>query len=615
MALGEAFVNVRADLKPFAKDVEKGVKEILRAVEQRLAADAKTGRGIRETLHKQATAGIQEGLEEGFDRGAKRGTRKALSTGQKFFAALADFADDGLSAIPAKVKAGILIGVLAAAVAVAPLLGGVISATIISAIGVGVAGAGIALASQFKSVQDQFTGLGRNVLDGLRDAATVFIEPLRGAAFALNEQFEKVRGTIKRIFGQAARDVAPLALAIGGLVTNLLPGIETATRRARPLIEALGVALPKLGRDISHAFTVIADGSPEAVVALRDILAVVGQMIINFANLVRGLTEIYYWLRVVSAVATGDFTQAMTLIIDRENAAALASGQLSAGLGTTNNALGATANEAYAARSAISDLITEQLRGVNAAIDYEEAIDNLAKSIREGNRDFRVTEEAGRTNLRLVEQAITASARARDEAILRAQTTGESITAINAAYQSEINKIEQVIGKNVKQDSTLKTLFATAREAPKGVNIPVSTPGASESITKVNALRIAFERLTGQVKGYIRARGDTPPTGMSATVAPGFANGAIIDSPTLGLIGEAGYKEAVIPDPAVMPARAMELSNRFGLTQMIADALGVGQTIVNVFIGQQRLEEIADYRIAVNNNMQAQSLAYGPRPA
>lgn len=615
MALGEAFINVRADLKPFSRDVEKGVKEILRAVEKRLAADSQTGASIRETMRRQASDGISRGLEEGFDRGAKRGTKRALSTGQKFFAALADFADDGLSAIPAKVKAGILIGVLAAGVAAAPLIGGVISAAIISGVALGVAGAGIALASQFKVVEDQFTGLGRNILDGLRDASSVFIQPLLESAAALNTQFEAVRGTIKRIFGQAARDVAPLTLALGGFVTNLLPGIEVATRRARPLIEALAVALPKLGRDISEAFAIISSGSPEAVVALRDILNVVGIMIINFANLVRGLTEIYYWMRLISELATGDFVQAVALIAEREQSAALASGQLSAGLQGTNTALGETANQAYAARNAISDLINEQLRGINATIDYEQAIDDLAASLREGNRDFRVTEEAGRTNLRLVEQAITASAKQRDEALLRAQVTGESVATINAAYQAEINTIENIIGKNIQQDETLKTLFTTARNAPKGVAIPVSTPGAAESTARVNALRIAFERLTGQVKGYIRARGNTPPTGMSATVAPGFANGAIIDSPTVGLVGEAGYKEAIIPDPAVMPDRAMELSNRFGLTQMIADALGAGQTIVNVFIGQQRLEEIADYRIAVNNNMQAQSLAYGPRPA
>jgi hypothetical protein len=127
VALGEAFINVRADLKPFAKDVEKGVKEILRAVEKRLVADGQFGRTLSQNLQRQTSDGISNGIEDGFDRGMRRGTRRALGAGQRFFAALANFADDGLSAIPAEVKAGLIVGVGSAAAVVAPLLAGAIS--------------------------------------------------------------------------------------------------------------------------------------------------------------------------------------------------------------------------------------------------------------------------------------------------------------------------------------------------------------------------------------------------------------------------------------------------------------------------------------------------------
>lgn len=613
MALGEAFVNVRADLKPFAKDLEKGLKAIIAAAEKKLAADPAIGRALQDKFNRSVGTGVSDGLEEGFAKGTKKGTQRALTGMQKFLAAVADFADDGLSAIPAKVKAGILLGVVAASVVVAPLLAGVISAAVTTGLGLGVLGLGIAIASQFDAVQDQFTAVGRNILDDLRDSASVFIDPLIRAGEILNDSFSDMGDMIAITFANASRSVEPLTEALTGFVEQLLLGVEVVSRKMRPLIEALAVILPEFGRDLATAFAILADGSAEAVVALRDIFDVLGTLIIVTAGFIRALSDLYFWIRVVSLAMVNDFGSAAELLAERERNAKLATGQLTDGLSPLNTALGKTASEAEAARLAISGLVTEQLAGVNATIGYEQAIDDLQASIKEGNRDFRVTEENGRANLRLVEQAIGFAARQRDAELARAAETGRSVDSINAAYQREITQIENVIGANVKQDKSLKDMFATARGAPKEVAIQVKTPGLQAATTNWlrfrEAVRNAISTLVAAGVANITGSG----SGLKTTVQ--YANGGIVTSPTLGLIGEAGYKEAVIPDPAVMPKRAMELSNRFGLTQMIADSLGSAQTVVNVFIGSQRLEQIADYRIALNNTSQAQSLSYGPRPA
>src|SRR5688572_15007879 len=343
MALGEAFVNVRADLKPFAKDLEKGLKQILLAAEKKIVADGSTGRGIQAALAKKTEDGVSQGLDKGFDKGAKSGTQKALSTGEKFFAALADFADDGLSAIPAKVKAGILIGVLAAAAVVGPLLGGFISAAVTAGFALGVTGAGIALASQFRAVEDQFTALGRGILDQLRDAAAVFIEPLIRSGEQIQGAFAEMGDAIKSIFGQASLAVEPLTEALTGFIRELLPGIEASVRHARPLIEALAQSLPRLANDISTALRILADGAPEAALALRDVLVVIGQLIIVTASFIRGLTELWYWMRVISSAATGDFANAFFLVAQRENDARLASGGLVDAVDDVDTALGGAA--------------------------------------------------------------------------------------------------------------------------------------------------------------------------------------------------------------------------------------------------------------------------------
>lgn len=612
VALGEAFVNVRADLKPFAKDVEKGVKEILRAVEKRLVADGRFGQSISRHLQQQTSDGISEGIDDGFDRGMKRGTRRALTTAQKFFAAIGDFADDGLSALPSEVKAALVIGVVAAGAVIGPLLAGFISAAVTAGVGLGVAGLGILLATQFRVVQTQFKALGRDLLDELRDSAQVFINPLLESAVTVKSVFSGLKETIDRIFAQAALSIAPLTKALTGFLANLLPGLEVVATKMRPLIETLAVALPKLATDIGTALAILADGAPEATVALKDMLSVIGVLIITTAGLIRALSDLYFWMRVIFAASIGDMAGALQLVAERENAARLASGQLTDGLDPLNTQLSDTAVEARAAALAISALVTEELRGVNATLDYEAAIDNLQKSIKEGNKDFRETTENGRANLRFVQQAIIGAAQRRDAEIKVAIENGRSTDTIEANYRRQIDSIEQAIGKNRAQGQSLKDMFEIARNGPKKVEVEVTTPGLASATQRWRefgtAIRTAIRNATGAAVRYLNGSG-------LQTAVQKYANGGIVGSPTVGLIGEAGYKEAVIPDPAVMPQRAMELSNKFGLTSMIADALGAGKTVVNVFIGSQRLEEIADFRIQQSNSYQAQSLAYGPRPA
>lgn len=607
VALGEAFINVRADLKPFAKDLERDLKKILAAAEKKVASDPNTGRNLGESFRKQTSDGTEKGLEEGFRKGSKKGFKGAMSDGEKFFAGLANFVDDGLSAIPGKVKAGILIGVIAAALVVAPLLAGTISAAIVAGVSLGVVGGGIAIAASLKPVEDQFIGVGRAILDQLRGSATVFVDPLLRAGESILNFFVEIGDQVDRIFGQASLQVKPLTDALLGFVRNLLPGIETAVKKARPLIEALAEALPRLGNDIAIALNILSDGSASATVALKDFLAIVGALIIGTAGLIRTLSELWFWFRVIAAIQVGNIGEAVGLFAQREHDAALATGQLVPEVENLDTALGGAATKAYAARNAIDALIKTQLKGLDASIDYEQAIDDLSKAIVKGNTNFDVRDEKGRANLRLVEAAISGAARQRDIELERASVTGRSVDEINAAYQKEITTIEQVIGKNNAQNTSLKDVFETARSAPKDVSIPVKTPGLDDAAA-------GFEHLGRAIRGAIHSMiaGGLGSGGAGIQFATQHALGTITSGPEVALIGEAG-KEAVIPDPAKMPGRAMQLSSDFGLTSMIANALGVGQTIVNVFIGQQKLEEIADFRISYNNQMQAMAMAQGPR--
>lgn len=610
MALGEAFVNVRADLKPFAKDLEKGLKAIIRAAEAKIRSDGNVGRGIGDTLRDRSSKGLSDGIEDGWERGTRRGVKKGVSESAKFFAALGDFLDDGLSAIPAEVKAAIVIGIVGAATIVAPLLAGVISAGIIAG---GVAGAailGIVLASRFKAVSNQFQALLQSILARLASPASRFIDPLLKAAEAIDNLFARITPNLDHIFDQVAGALGPLTAALIDFVERIVKGFQFLVRNARPIIDALSEALPQLGDDIATFFEIIASDSADAALALKDFVRILGITIVALGVFIRTLTETYFWIRVVAKTLSGDFNGAALLFQQRAIENERAAEGFASGLeGDLAPALSDTAAEAKATALAIKPLITNLTRGFDAAIDLAQAQADLAKSMKGGNKDFRLSTQAGRDNLRLIKAEVDALAIKRDEDIRTAITHGQATDQIEANYQRQVDAAERAIAKTGNETKAVQDLFAEARNAPEAVEINVRTPGLAAALLGFRRLGQAAAAAAAKAAAAIIASSG----GHGLMTGTQYALGGIITSPTLGLVGEAGYKEAVIPDPAVMPARAMQLSNEIGLTSMISDALGSRQNIVNVYIGSQRLQEMIDFTVAVNNQATARSFAQGPR--
>jgi phage-related protein len=100
---------------------------------------------------------------------------------------------------------------------------------------------------------------------------------------------------------------------------------------------------------------------------------------------------------------------------------------------------------------------------------------------------------------------------------------------------------------------------------------------------------------------------------FSLPYIPFLAEGAIIDQPTLAVLGERG-REVVLPLDD--PARARELADQAGLASLLGDNFGEGSApSVQVFIGDEEITKRVDVRIMKFNKGQARELAYGPRGA
>lgn len=98
--------------------------------------------------------------------------------------------------------------------------------------------------------------------------------------------------------------------------------------------------------------------------------------------------------------------------------------------------------------------------------------------------------------------------------------------------------------------------------------------------------------------------------GIGGAIFGLFAQGGIVNRPTAGIVGEAG-PEVVIP--LSRPQRARELMEESGLLSLTAGMTDGGQTVVNVYMGTEKIAEFVDVRVDKGMDRAAKQLAQGVR--
>lgn len=203
---------------------------------------------------------------------------------KKFSSSISDSIMEGVSAGPwwAPVAA-----------AAAPLIGGVISAAVIGAAGVGGVIGGVLLAARDPRVAAAGTALGQNLLGQLEKDADVFVGPVLANISKVEAAFGGMNDDIKKIFSGSAGFLNPLVNGILGAVKGILGGIESLVSKGKPVIDALGQTFTTIGSAVGDALTTIAGGSKSAATALTDFAGDVAVVIRGVGWAVRALTELY----------------------------------------------------------------------------------------------------------------------------------------------------------------------------------------------------------------------------------------------------------------------------------------------------------------------------------
>lgn len=592
--LGEAFIEVRADLGPFIKNLDKEVKKAAENIEGHFK------KAIGNGLKVSGVDGDKLGDELG--DGVRRGMDRKLGDKRKppwvnISAALASAMDDGISALPAEAKAGIVLGILAAVPFISAALAGAVSA----GLGAGLAAGGIALAFQFTEVQEDAKHLGEILRLEFVGAAQPFVNELRDAFKFVELRVRDLRPLLDNLFANSAEFVGPLTQGIVEAITFMLQSFNRASGKLKPFVQELSSGFALIGAAIGDAFEILASTGEEGQEGLRDLLTLV-------ALLIRGLAElIYFFTKAYGAVR--DFSLQVPVVSGLFAHFFKASNDAAQGVDSYGNATdgltesifgNVSATEAQEkalkeASQAMEDAKKATFGLVEADIAYEESLDRLREALSDNGKTLATTTDEGRENLRRLGDAIKDAQTRAEEQYQSGKLNSQQAKLL---YEQEIAAILKVAGAYGVTEGAIRKVYG---EAIGLLNIPDAEP------SWLNRIGAAAKRAADDLARAKSAAGSL--SRMPAAANRGFqeyAEGGIVRTATQALIGEAG-PEVVIP--MTKPSRAAQLMQRSGLANM----LGTAATLVQVFVGNEQLDS-RTYRIVLENNAAlSSSLAFGAR--
>lgn len=578
MALGQgqAFISVEADLKPFAKELNRQVPLILKEAEK----------AAKDSAGKTFGSAGKEGARS-FDRAFKQN-----SDGKKTFtsltASLAEALDDGISALPAEVKAALIIGLVASLPIVGALLTGAVSAALI----LGFAGVGVLIAAQFEDVREAGARLSSDLRNLLVRAGESFVEPVLNAIESIRSRFGRLEPAFEELFATASKFIDPVTDALLSFVEGALPGLQKALEAVLPLLPDLVTGAALLGEAIGVALQTITE-SEGAEESLQTLLGAIIGLVIVTGGLVRILTDAYDILLTLSGIRllTEGETTGTIRMKDAATELIIAQEGVIAATKAEEKAFREQERATKAAKKALDDYINAQFAFVHSEIDFERALDDLTTAVKEHGKSLNIEEENGRKVAEAILRGLKTARQVRDDAIASGKKTDAEAEAL---YQKELARLR----KRATDLGIAKTAFdelaasvAAANKSPLNLVLSAQTKKTIEVIKALidkYLVLFKFKAPAGAVP--FQPSGKNQPTELAV--------GGIVSRPTVALVGEAG-PEAVVP--LNRPERA---------AQVMAEA-GIGGTgDVYVYVGNEQLDSRM-VRVARGTQRQQASRLYG----
>lgn len=258
------------------------------------------------------TAGATKSAERNFER-LNRKVKDTEKSGSKFGTVMKAGFGKSLAGLPMVLAGAITsagVAGVAAAAAIAPLIGATLIAGILLGLGGGILVAGIIGAMRDPGVKAAASDLGKTVKDTFRKSTESFIGPVK-QSFTLIDGFLKGNANnIKSLFDTIAPAVVPLTRGFLQLAQNALPGIKTALQAAMPFLLQLAEKMPALGTAVGKFFQIIAANGPTAGKLFGQIIDIVIKLIPVIAQIIVWIMKFYstmlsVWTAIIGVVRTG----------------------------------------------------------------------------------------------------------------------------------------------------------------------------------------------------------------------------------------------------------------------------------------------------------------------
>lgn len=591
--LGEAFIEVRGDLKPYIRDLDRELK----------AASERFEKNLRQSFRD----GLKDADRLGDDAGEKLGSglgrrlRQGLGDKKKppwvnITAALASALDDGISALPAEMKAAIVLGIVAAL----PFISGALAGAITAAVGAGFAGIGAFIAFQFEEVEQRGTELLSNLRLLFVRSAEAFGPAMLRALDTIESRFERLAPLLTRLFDESAKFLDPLVNGIMDFVEEVLKGIDAGFGNTAGFINELAVGLKVLGRATGEFFRILAQTGDSGEEAFRDLLNLTANLIITLAQMMAIFTELYSIARAFSTLTSPWTTYEMIV----------------SGTADTVTRLGARTRDLsndFTGVIRLTDEETKRLKEMDKAlkdaadatyglvqsqVDFERSLDRIRDALRENGRTLDITREKGRENV----ESFLKGLKDAEEATAHQVASGQINSSQAAAYYDvQIQKLRDLATGAGITNAQFDAMFGNIIDVAQ-LRLDAQAMGLTATTSELSNSNSEAAELLARLK---RIRDFRLPSQGTRGFSE-FAEGGLVSSPTHALIGEAG-PEVVIP--LTRPARAAELMRMSGLDKMLQPATPT----VNVFVGNEQLDA-RTYRIVTENNESlSSSLAFGAR--
>lgn len=459
----------------------------------------------------------------------------------------------------AQLGAPLLISGISAAL---PVLSGLVGSAVTGgAAGAGILG-GVLIATRDSRVQEAGKQLGRNLLGGLQDRGGVFVQPVLQSIDLLEAKFLESGDTIENIFKNTSSQLLPLVDSVGNAAQSILEGIETASGRAGPVMEALGEGIETVAAQVETFFDQMSSNADANARVLEETFNGIAGAINLVGSALQAVTYVFGEFDKIAPLSL--FTSLNALFGETEEEADAAAQAVQ----RQNDVLqrgGLTVEQAEQDQKAYNKALEDNAKAAQDALNaqqslfsattaYGAALDAAKKSAKENGKTLSENTEKGRANRSTLDSLAGAYKRVTAEQI----ATGASSTQV-AAKQSTLRK---------QFYDVALSMTGSAKKARELTNSLLGIPSPKPKVT-LNTANVASQaRNARQEIAAIKGKTVTVNVNVNASRLANVEK-------RLARLQNAGYGASGLSYAPTAPGQSARTGGAAGLTATIENVISL----------------------------------------